>query len=94
MSEKTLYDRLGGYEGIIAFVEDLLPRLESDAQLGRFWQHRGDDEPGGSPKRDREGARQCPRHESRLQTRQSSSRSGHDSEEDRRPSRRDPEPGQ
>ena len=43
MSEKTLYDRLGGYEGIIAFVEDLMPRLESDAQLGRFWQHRGDD---------------------------------------------------
>ena len=43
MSDKTLYERLGGYEGIIAFVEDLLPRLEADAQLGRFWQHRGDD---------------------------------------------------
>ncbi|MGI9227800.1 MAG: group I truncated hemoglobin [Gammaproteobacteria bacterium] len=43
MNEKTLYERLGGYEGIITFVEDLLPRLEADQQLGRFWQHRGDD---------------------------------------------------
>ncbi len=43
MNDKTLYERLGGYEGVIAFVEDLLPRLESDPQLGRFWQHRGDD---------------------------------------------------
>lgn len=43
MNEKTLYERLGGYEGIITFVEDLLPRLEADSQLGRFWQHRGDD---------------------------------------------------
>ena len=43
MSEKTLYERLGGYEGIINFVEDLLPRLEADSQLGRYWQHRGDD---------------------------------------------------
>ena len=43
MSNKTLYERLGGYEGIVSFVEDLLPRLEADSQLGRFWQHRGDD---------------------------------------------------
>ncbi len=43
MSDKSLYERLGGYEGIINFVEDLLPRLEADAQLGRFWQNRGDD---------------------------------------------------
>ena len=43
MNNKTLYKRLGGYEGIISFVEDLLPRLEADPQLGRFWQHRGDD---------------------------------------------------
>ncbi len=43
MSKKTLYERLGGYEGITSFVEDLLPRLEADPQLGRFWQHRGDD---------------------------------------------------
>jgi hemoglobin len=43
MSEKTLYDRLGGYDGITGFVNDLLPRLESDPQLGRFWQNRGAD---------------------------------------------------
>ena len=43
MSDKTLYERLGGYDGITGFVNDLLPRLQSDAQLGRFWQNRGDD---------------------------------------------------
>ena len=43
MSEITLYERLGGYDGITVFVEDLLPRLQSDSQLGRFWQNRGDD---------------------------------------------------
>ena len=43
MSEKTLYDRLGGYDGITGFVDNLLPRLQSDSQLGRFWQNRGDD---------------------------------------------------
>ena len=43
MSEKTLYDRLGCYDGITGFVNDLLPRLQLDLQLGRFWQNRGDD---------------------------------------------------
>ena len=43
MNQKTLFERLGGYDGIVTFVEDLLPRLEADSQLGRFWQHRGDD---------------------------------------------------
>ena len=43
MSQKTLYERLGGYDGITAFANDLLPRLRADAQLGRFWQNRGDD---------------------------------------------------
>ena len=43
MSEKTLYDRLGGYDGFTAFVNNLLPRLQSDSQLGRFWQNRGND---------------------------------------------------
>lgn len=43
MSEKTLYERLGGYDGIVTFMNDLLPRLQGDAQLGRFWQNRGDD---------------------------------------------------
>ncbi|MCF6197476.1 MAG: group 1 truncated hemoglobin [Emcibacter sp.] len=43
MDQKSLYDRLGGYDGITAFANDLLPRLQSDPQLGRFWQNRGDD---------------------------------------------------
>lgn len=43
MSQKTLYDRLGGYDGITAFTNDLLPRLQGDLQLARFWQNRGDD---------------------------------------------------
>ena len=42
MSEKTLYERLGGYDGITGFVENLLPRLKADSLLGRFWQNRGD----------------------------------------------------
>ena len=41
--EATLYARLGGYDAIAAVANDLLPRLIADAQLGRFWQHRGED---------------------------------------------------
>lgn len=43
MPEESLYARLGGYDGVTAFVNDLLPRLQGDSQLGRFWRHRGDD---------------------------------------------------
>ena len=43
MSQKSLYERLGGYDGITVFANDLLPRLQTDSQLGRFWQNRGDD---------------------------------------------------
>jgi hemoglobin len=43
MSQKSLYERLGGYDGITTFTNDLLPRLQADSQLGRFWQNRGDD---------------------------------------------------
>lgn len=43
MSQATLYERLGGYEGITAFVNDLMPRIREDSQLGRFYRHRGDD---------------------------------------------------
>ena len=41
--EATLYARLGGYDAIAVVADDLLPRLTSDAQLGRFWQNRGED---------------------------------------------------
>ena len=43
MTQRSLYERLGGYDGIAAFTNDLLPRLQADPQLGRFWQNRGDD---------------------------------------------------
>lgn len=44
MSDTTsLYERLGGYDAVTAVVNNLLPRLISDEQLGRFWEHRGDD---------------------------------------------------
>lgn len=42
-SSDSLYSRLGGYDGISAVVDDLIPRLIEDEQLGRFWAHRGDD---------------------------------------------------
>ncbi len=41
--EATLYSRLGGYDAIAAVADDLLRRLTTDAQLNRFWQHRGED---------------------------------------------------
>jgi len=40
---RTLYERLGGYGAIAAMADDLLPRLQADPQLGRFWAHRGAD---------------------------------------------------
>jgi hemoglobin len=39
----TLFERLGGHAAIDAFANDLLSRLQGDAALGRFWEHRGDD---------------------------------------------------
>lgn len=41
--EKSLYERLGGYDAVAAVCANLLPRLRADAQLGRFWEHRGED---------------------------------------------------
>jgi len=41
--KKTLYERLGGYDAICAVSNDLLARLQTDPQLGRFWAHRGED---------------------------------------------------
>lgn len=43
MKEKSLFDRLGGYDAIVSLVDLLLPRLQMDPQLGRFWAHRGAD---------------------------------------------------
>jgi hemoglobin len=35
--DAPLYQRLGGYDAIAAFVDDLLPRLLSDARIGVYW---------------------------------------------------------
>lgn len=43
MSKTTLYERLGGYDAISAVANDLLPRLQADSQLARFWQNRSED---------------------------------------------------
>ena len=43
MSDKSLYERLGGYDVIVVAVDEILPRLMNDSQLGRFWQNRGSD---------------------------------------------------
>jgi hemoglobin len=43
MSDKVLYERLGGYDAISAVANDLLPRLKADSRLARFWEHRGED---------------------------------------------------
>ena len=42
-SERSLYWQLGGYNAIAAVAHHLVARLQADAQLGRFWQHRGED---------------------------------------------------
>ena len=42
-STATLYTRLGGYDAIATVADDLLPRLMSDPQLGRFWANRAAD---------------------------------------------------
>ena len=43
MSDRTLYQRLGGYDAISAVANDLLPRLQADPRLARFWQNRSED---------------------------------------------------
>jgi hemoglobin len=41
--QKTLYERLGGYDAIASVSSDLVTRLQKDPQLGRFWANRGAD---------------------------------------------------
>lgn len=43
MSNESLYARLGGYDALAAVANALLPRLQGDDKLRRFWDHRGDD---------------------------------------------------
>ena len=41
--ERTLYERLGGYDAIAAATQDLLGRLFADPQLGVYWKGKGED---------------------------------------------------
>jgi hemoglobin len=41
--QKSLYERLGGYDAIAALAANLLERLRADPQLGRFWANRSTD---------------------------------------------------
>ncbi len=43
MTDRTLYERLGGYDAISAVANDLVSRLQLDSRLARYWQHRGED---------------------------------------------------
>ena len=43
MNDKSLYERHGGYDGVVGAVDAILPRLIYDSQLGRFWKNRGQD---------------------------------------------------
>lgn len=44
--DKTLYQRLGGYDAIAAVTDDFLGRLEKDEKLGRFFVGFSDDSLG------------------------------------------------
>lgn len=39
----SLYTRLGGYDAIAAVVNETMPHLMADPNLGRFWANRGAD---------------------------------------------------
>lgn len=43
MPDKSLYERLGGYDAIAAVVADLMVRIKDDDKLRRFYEHRGAD---------------------------------------------------
>ena len=43
MSDKSLYERLGGYDAIAAVTEALMLRIKDDDKLRRFYDHRGAD---------------------------------------------------
>ena len=43
MSDKSLYERLGGYDAIAAVTDALMVRIRNDDKLRRFYDHRGAD---------------------------------------------------
>ena len=45
MSEEkaTLYERIGGYDAIFIFAEDVIARLMDDEEVGHIWDHMSQD---------------------------------------------------
>ena len=43
MPDKSLYERLGGYDAIAAVAAALMVRIKNDDKLHRFYDHRGAD---------------------------------------------------
>lgn len=43
MTDKTLYERLGGYDAIAGVTDALMIRIKNDDKLRRFYDHRGAD---------------------------------------------------
>jgi len=41
--EKSLYERLGGYDAVAALVDDLLERLFADKKVNGFWRGHSED---------------------------------------------------
>ena len=41
--EKTLYERIGGYEAIYKFAEDVIARFMDDEEVGHIWDHMSQD---------------------------------------------------
>src|SRR5437868_15241452 len=48
--QASLYHRLGGYDALAAFVDEFLPRVTSDPQIGVYWKGKCKD----SMRRDRQ----------------------------------------
>ena len=42
-TRRSLYERLGGYDRIAAFIADLMPRLRSDPTLAVYWKGKSHD---------------------------------------------------
>ena len=40
---RTLYERLGGYDAIYAFIEYVIAKLMAREEVGRIWQHMSED---------------------------------------------------
>lgn len=43
MADKSLYERLGGYDAIAAVIDAVMVQIKSDDKLRRFYDHRGAD---------------------------------------------------